>query len=60
MEVEISIALKEFINETDLDRVDSVWEHQSKTFRSFWEKKILNSKYPELTDTEIDEIILIP
>ena len=59
MEVEISIALKEFINETDLDRVDSVWEHQSKTFRSFWEKKILNSKYPELTDTEIDEIILI-
>ncbi len=48
-----------FLAEINPEEIEVTWDRQSKIFRDFWSDKILNEKYPALTDAEIDEIVLI-
>lgn len=59
MENDIYQKFKIFLNEIDVEEIESLWEKKMIAFRDFWENKILNDNYPPLTDSEIDEIVLI-
>lgn len=59
MESDISEKFKNYLNEIDADKINSTWEKQSDFFRNFWRTKIMNPSYPALTDSEIDEAVLI-
>jgi hypothetical protein len=59
MENTIYEKYKSYLNEIDAEEIESAWEKKGITFRGFWKNKILNDKYPSLTDAEIDEIVLI-
>jgi hypothetical protein len=50
--------LKRFLVDYDEEKKDQIWENQSKFFRVFWDKKILDSK-KDLQDSEIDAIVSI-
>ncbi len=58
-ENEMYTKFKNYANIEDLDKMDEIWVRQSKEFREFWQNKLMNEKYPALTDSEIDEIVLI-
>jgi hypothetical protein len=49
----------EYTKEIDIESITTTWEQQSEFFKNFWNNKILHSDYPPLTDTEIDEVVLI-
>mgnify|MGYP000414990890 CR=1 FL=1 len=59
MEKTIYEKYKSFLNEIDAEEIESAWDKKGIIFREFWKSKILNNKYPSLTDAEIDEIVLI-
>ena len=56
---ELMNKFRSFVEQIDVEELDNIWSIQSKIFREFWENKIMNDSYPSLTDSEIDEIILI-
>lgn len=56
---ELNQKFQNFLNEIDIEKIESVWTNQSKQFRDFWKEKIMNAENTELTDSEIDEIVLI-
>lgn len=59
MKNDVQQRFRAFLNEVNAEELDATWERQSRIFRDFWSAKILNEKYPALTDVEIDEIVLI-
>lgn len=59
MENELDLKFKSFLNEIDVEEIESIWERQSAHFKDFWKNKILNDRYSPLSDSEIDEIVLI-
>lgn len=49
----------EYATESEVDRIATAWERHSDFFKNFWTNKIMHSDYPPLTDSEIDEVVLI-
>lgn len=49
----------DFIKEYDEAGIDTIWAEQSQRFREFWENRIISNDRRELSDEEIDGIILI-
>ncbi|MBU3912556.1 MAG: hypothetical protein KKE50_00540, partial [Nanoarchaeota archaeon] len=50
---------RDFLTEIDSEKIESTWMHQSSIFRDFWENRIMKENFLPLTDSEIDEIVLI-
>ena len=50
---------KLFSEQSDPDKIRTIWTNQSKAFIDFWNNKIMDDSYQSLTDSEIDEVILI-
>lgn len=50
---------KKYIEDIDLEKMRNVWSEQSKRFIDFWDNKIMDDSYLSLSDSEIDEIVLI-
>ncbi|MGC9779572.1 MAG: hypothetical protein HZR80_10055 [Candidatus Heimdallarchaeota archaeon] len=50
---------KKYMENVDLEKMRNVWSEQSKRFRDFWDNKIMDDSYLSLSDSEIDEIVLI-
>ncbi len=48
-----------FIEQVNVDEINTVWSMQSSKFRDFWKNKIMDNSYSPLSDSDIDEIILI-
>ena len=59
MSEELQKRFRGYLNETNVDEIESTWERQSRTFRDFWDKQIRDEKAPPLSDADIDEIVLI-
>ena len=59
MDNELHLKFKRFLEERDYNKFDSIWEKQSARFREFWKEKIMDDGASDLTDSEIDEIVLI-
>jgi len=59
MENEIYSKFKDYLNEIDTEEISLIWEKQSNYFKNFWKNKILNVSSEPLSDSEIDEIVLI-
>lgn len=54
---EIKKLFNEFRAEYDFEKHEQVWKRQSKEFRRFWNEKILNDDYPELSKIDMDYVI---
>ena len=54
----LSQKFKDFLDETNFEELNLIWERQSYKFKEFWQKEVMVKK-DSLTDSEIDEIILI-
>ncbi|MHA1856216.1 MAG: hypothetical protein ACTSYY_09215, partial [Promethearchaeota archaeon] len=50
---------EKYLEKIDSEKIRNVWSEQSRKFRSFWKNKIMNDSYLSLSDSEIDEIVLI-
>jgi len=48
---------REFQDEYDFEKLKQIWKNQSEEFRKFWEDKILNKNYPELSESDMDHVI---
>lgn len=59
MKNELQTKFKKYIENTNTEEMRSVWSEQSKKFIDFWKNKIMDDSYPSLSDSEIDEIVLI-
>jgi len=46
-----------FCAEYDFEKHEQVWKNQSKEFRQFWHRKILDDNYPELSEADMDCVI---
>jgi Holliday junction resolvase-like predicted endonuclease len=55
----ISRRFKEFLASYSEEEHDAIWERHSANFREFWAQRILKQKSPDLTEAEIDQIVLI-
>ncbi|HUI31945.1 MAG TPA: hypothetical protein VLX91_17175 [Candidatus Acidoferrales bacterium] len=50
---------EQFLTIYDADAKDAIWAEQSRTFRRFWNDKIVNGSPDSLTDDNIDPIVRI-
>jgi len=48
---------REFQDEYDFEKLKQIWKNQSEEFRKFWEDKILNENYPELSESDMNYVI---
>jgi hypothetical protein len=56
--IKINKIFKEFKSNVDFEKEKNIWKKQSLQFKDFWENKILNDDYSELSEFEMDKIIL--
>ena len=59
MDNELKDKFETYLNEINIEKITSVWKKQSEYFRDFWNTRIMNEKSEPLSDSEIDEIVLI-
>ncbi len=59
MSNELQNTFKSYIESNDTEDLGNIWLKQSKKFIGFWQKKIMDDSYPSISDSEIDEIVLI-
>ena len=59
METELYSKFKRFQEEIDSEKINSIWKRQSDVFREFWKEKIMDQSAQPITDSEIDEVVLI-
>ena len=50
---------EEYLAQTDADKINHIWDEKSREFRDFWHSKIMNKEVKEISDAEIDKIVLI-
>lgn len=50
---------EQFLKVYDFDLKNSIWDSQSKQFKSFWYEKILQESITDIADQEIDDIVKI-
>lgn len=56
---ELKEKFKGYIEQINPEEIADIWLKQSKQFTEFWKEKIMSNDYPTLTDTEIDDVVLI-
>jgi len=59
MDNELNKKFKNFLEEIDIEKYNSIWEKQSADFRDFWDNKIMKKDAESISDSVIDEIVLI-
>jgi len=59
MKNSLQTKFKIYLENTNSEQLRSVWSGQSRKFIDFWKNKIMDDTYPSLSDSEIDEIVLI-
>jgi hypothetical protein len=56
---EVMKLYEEYLAQTDADKINHIWDEKSREFRDFWHSKIMNKEVKEISDEEIDKIVLI-
>lgn len=59
MKTEIKEMFQAFLAEYDSEKYKKIWNEQSKRFGEFWRDRILKRDTLELSESEIDEVLLI-
>jgi len=48
-----------FMEQTNMEKIDTVWLIQNWEFKYFWKNKIMDDPCPILINSEIDKVLLI-